>query len=250
MLNVISFVFNLIRDRTAWLYGACIVGVLWYMRSYSLARRSRQTTIFTIEREVAAHREGQAMSGIGVMLGLMVVIGAIKYLVVPTVDLAAVLEVPPTVSLAVPTRAPATATPTATPVTLPTVTPRPTSPRQPLATPTAATVVPPATALQCPDPNVNLSAPLMNGRVTGQVALRGTARNARFQFYKVEYAQGENPTRWNVISVVHYTPVADGILEVWDTTNLPEGTYWVQLTVVDQTGNFPPPCRVRVTVYR
>jgi len=102
----------------------------------------------------------------------------------------------------------------------------------------------------CPEPGVSITQPGTGARVSGRVVIRGTASRDAFQFYKVEYGQGESPTHWNVINDIHRIPVTQNILEEWDTSGLPEGTYWLRLTVVDPTGNFPPPCEVRVIVER
>jgi hypothetical protein len=246
VLNIVSSLLDLIDRQAIWIYLACVLGIILYLRSYVLARRSRHTTIFTIEKEVAAHREGQAMSGIGVLLGIIAVLTAFRYYIGPTIDLPAISQPTPTLTLPIPTRELPTLTPTPT-TPPPTATPRPTAIPQPtraaVASPTA-----PAPAMQCADPNINIAAPVANATIRGKVAISGTAQHARFQFYKVEYGQGADPSTWNVINVLHYTAVANNVLEVWDTATMPNGVYWLQLTVVDQTGNFPPPCRVRVTV--
>ena len=251
MLDVLNFLFNLIDQRVIWLYVACLIVILVYIRAYIVARRDQENSVFTIEKEVAAHRQGRAMSGIGAVLGIMVVITVLKFYVLPSVDLAALVEFTPTVTLPVPTRA-ATNTPTLLPTPVqPTVTNTPRSLRSPSPTSTPA---PTLTATlrtwpaQCPDANVRITSPGMNAVVSGRLPIRGTANHARFQFYKVEYGQGEKPTSWHVISDIHKVPVVNGTLEELDTKALPNGVYWLQLVVVDQSGNFPPPCQVRVIV--
>jgi hypothetical protein len=84
--------------------------------------------------------------------------------------------------------------------------------------------------------------------LAGRVAVQGTANHARFQFYKVEIGQGSEPSNWTVLTETHHAPVTNGILEQFDTTTVPNGSYWLQLVVVDQSGNFPPPCQVRVGI--
>lgn len=42
--------------------------------------------------------------------------------------------------------------------------------------------------------------------------------------------------------------LVDGALGVFDTTLLPNGEYTIRLIVVDQAGNFVPPCDVTVRV--
>lgn len=251
VLDVLNFLINLIDQRVFWLYAVCLVIILFYIRAYITARRDQENSVFTIEKEVAAHKQGRAMSGIGTVLGIMVVITVIKFYILPSVDLAALVEFTPTVTLPVPTRA-ATNTPTPLPTpTQPTVTNTPRAVRSPLPTNTPAPTPTPTlqtAPAQCPDANVRITSPRMNAVVSGRVAIRGTANHARFQFYKVEYGQGEQPTSWHVISDIHKVPVSNGVLEELDTVALPNGVYWLQLTVVDQSGNFPPPCQVRVIV--
>jgi hypothetical protein len=74
VLNIIAFVLDVINEHTIWLYVACLLGILWNVRAYVAAQHERSNTIFTIEREVAAHREGRAMANIGLMLGLAILV--------------------------------------------------------------------------------------------------------------------------------------------------------------------------------
>ena len=244
MLNILLFVINLIEQQILWVYISCGAIILWHIRNYALARRARLNTIFTIEREVAAHREGQAMSSIGVFLGIAVVMTAVKFYVLPTIDIQEIVEPTPTVVLSVPTALP-TATLTATALPSPTPRPRATSrPEEPTAAPTATLAPPPA----CADPNIQILAPGMGAVVAGRVELRGSALHPQFQFYKVEIGVGDTPSAWHSISDTHNSPVSNGVLDAFDTRSVPNGVYWFRLTVVDQTGNFPKPCDVRVTI--
>ena len=244
MLQILGYILDVIDQHTVWLYAGCLVAILFYVRIYAVARKAQANTIFTIEKEVAAHKEGRAMSGIGVVLAVAVLVTGIKYYVMPSVNLAAMIEPTPTSTLALPTAAPQTPTPE---VETPTITPRPMPTRRPIVTlalPTATLVPTPP----CPDVNVRITMPGMHSRISGRVTVRGTANDGRFQFYKLEYGQGEEPGAWHVVGDVHMAPVVDGVLEELDTPGLPNGVYWLRLTVVDQTGNFPPPCEVRVVI--
>lgn len=246
MLNIIGFLLNFIEQYTVWIYLGCFIIILFYLRSFWIARRERANTIFTIERELAAHREGRAMSSIGVILGVVVVVTALKYYVMPVVEISALIEPTPTVTLVIPTRQP-----TATPTMAMTDTPTPTmairvtrAPAQPTATPVPTLPPPPP----CPDPQVCITVPRMGAPVTGRIGIQGSALNSRFQFYKVELGIGENPTQWHSISPIHKNPVDQGLLDQFDTTTVPNGVYWLRLTVVDETGNYPQPYDVRVIV--
>ncbi len=55
----------------------------------------------------------------------------------------------------------------------------------------------------------------------------------------MHYATEPNPTeRWVGIGAVRDSAVQDGLLETWDTTIIPDGTYTLRLRVVDKTGNY------------
>lgn len=76
----------------------------------------------------------------------------------------------------------------------------------------------------------------------------GTASIDDFQFYKLEFGFGPAPIDFFSIDEVQRTPVVNGILGSWNTGALPNGTYTLRLTVVDNHGQFPPPCDVVITV--
>jgi penicillin-binding protein 1C len=73
--------------------------------------------------------------------------------------------------------------------------------------------------------------------VSGGVVITGSALADNFALYRLEYGQGLNPTSWTQLGGDHTSQVDRGPLEFWDTANVPEGLYTLQLTVVrnDQT---------------
>jgi hypothetical protein len=93
-------------------------------------------------------------------------------------------------------------------------------------------------------------APGVGQTITGAVNILGTAAHENFLYYKVEYAQGEDV---DVDSTFSYladarVQVTGGLLASFDSRNLDNGVYTLKLTVVDASGNFPPPCTVSVVV--
>lgn len=83
----------------------------------------------------------------------------------------------------------------------------------------------------------------------GTHSILGTASIEDFQFYKLEVGVGKTPIEFHSIAPVQTQEVVNGILyRDWNTGALPEGTYTLRLTVVDETGNFPPPCDVIVHI--
>lgn len=249
MLEILASTLDFLDRYILWIYLFCFAIIFYNLRAYTLAKRARVNTIFSVEREISAHREARAMTNVGLMLGVVVILIVVQHYVLPSVDVLAFAEPSPTPTfLLLPTATPTplpeetaqvevTATPT------PTRTPWPTATPQPLPTATPTPAPPP-----CPDPNVCITWPTNNARLSGVVTIRGTAQHPNFQFYKIEHGIGENPEAWHSINDVVYTPVNNGVLMVFDSRALPNGVYWLRLTVVDITGNYPPPYQVRVII--
>lgn len=98
------------------------------------------------------------------------------------------------------------------------------------------------------NPSVSVTQPLNNETIGGVVGIIGTATISNFQFYKVEYGQGEVPFNWISIGGTQSQPVTGTALAWWDTATVPNGVYRLKLTAVDNQGQFPTPCNVRVVV--
>ena len=145
--------------------------------------------------------------------------------------------------------------PTATPEP-PTATPEPPTPEPPTATPEVPTETPtpeppPApvvAAPSCGDARSVISAPGVGQVVNGITPISGAATHEQFQFYKLEFAAGSNAGGGFTYFGGGQVQISGGVLGNLDTTVLPNGEYTIRLTVVDQVGNFPPPCDVSVVV--
>lgn len=102
----------------------------------------------------------------------------------------------------------------------------------------------------CPDSRSVITSPGVNQVVSGAVSISGTAVHENFQYYKIEYAEGADPD--NTAEYAFLTDgrvqVSDGLLATFDSTGFANGTYTLRLSVVDNTGNFPPPCAVTVVI--
>jgi len=73
----------------------------------------------------------------------------------------------------------------------------------------------------------------------GRVPISGTATHPDFWKYEVHFAPEPSAgDQWSLIGSVHEAPVVDGVLEVWDTTTVPDGTYSLRLRVVRRDGNY------------
>jgi uncharacterized membrane-anchored protein YhcB (DUF1043 family) len=145
----------------------------------------------------------------------------------------ATLTISPTATLAY--------TLTSTPIP-PTFTP---ASAQPTPTPTQTPLaIPP----NCPNPSAHLTYPTVDAVLKGTVQIYGSANINNFWYYKLEFRYENFEDEWHVIGELHETPVIAGLLGEWDVSSLPEGVYLFRLTVVDKTGNYPTPCKVRVII--
>ena len=75
----------------------------------------------------------------------------------------------------------------------------------------------------------------------------GTAQHDQFDYYKLELAPSGANQSFSYFDGAE-RPVAGGLLGNLNSGAVANGTYTVQLVVVDSTGNYPEPCRVTVTV--
>jgi hypothetical protein len=229
------------------------LALLFFLRRALLARRDGARSIFKLEQEQARTRYSRSVAVCAVLLLLIAAVFIISNPMLP--EPTATPEPTPTetsgplaASTLTPTPEPATITPTATATRQ-----RPTRPAQPTETPGAAATEPAVVSPpSCPNPNVRITYPGVNQVVQGNVAVRGTANIASFQYYKVEVGPGSNPRdhEWTVVGTLHQSPVSGGVLETFNSGAYPAGTYTLRLVVVDQTGNYPQPCRVTITVQR
>lgn len=155
-------------------------------------------------------------------------------------EIAVVVE--PTPTPAVPTPEPPTPEP-------PTPEPPTATPEPPTPTPEPPTPEPPAVvAAACADARAVISSPGVGQVLSGMVGVTGSASHEAFQYFKLEYAPGANAGGGFVYFDGANVAIAGGLLGNFNTGALPNGDYTIRLTVVDQSGNFPPPCDVSVVI--
>lgn len=103
----------------------------------------------------------------------------------------------------------------------------------------------PPVAAACSDPRSVISAPGAGQIVSGAVTIAGTATHEAFASYKIEAI----PEGAGIIFVTaNNAPVEGGSLGVFNSASVPNGNVTLRLTVIDQAGNYPPPCDVNVVV--
>ncbi len=94
---------------------------------------------------------------------------------------------------------------------------------------------------------VSITGPVSYQYVSGGVVITGSAMIDNFALYRLEYGQGLNPETWSQLGGDHTNQVDNGPLEFWDTHELPEGLYTLQLTVLRGDQSFEQSA-VQVTV--
>lgn len=166
----------------------------------------------------------------------------------PPADLASVPVVTETVAIT-PTSAPEVLPPpTETPLPTPTETPLPLPTETPTPLPTETPPPPPVVAAACSDSRMAFFTPSVGQVLSGDVSITGRAVDPNIDYYKLEFAVGANAEGGYVYFGGNKGQVDGGILGTFSTTSVPNGDYTFQLTVVDLTGNYPPPCRVSVVI--
>jgi hypothetical protein len=81
--------------------------------------------------------------------------------------------------------------------------------------------------------------PPSNAVIQGTVQINGSADHPAFQFYAVEYhPEPVTGDRWATVQAVQQTPVVNGVLVTWDTTQVPDGSYTLRLRTVRLDGNY------------
>jgi len=92
----------------------------------------------------------------------------------------------------------------------------------------------------------HLALPKPGAVLSGVLHAKGTAVIENFWYYKLEY-RADGLDNWHYITGEH-DPVVDDYLGSFDTTTVPNGTYFFRLVIVDRTGNYPPPCEIVVRI--
>lgn len=244
-----SFV-RLIQQFAFVFYAACLVGIVWSLRTAWLAWRERGNTLYALEREASVARTRRALVTALGFLGLAAVIFFIAGFIAPSLPAEAIPTPTPSVPLFTPT-------PTHTPV--PTPTPDTSATPEPGVNPTLTVVepivtsTPPPMALplppaSCPDPRVRITAPGDGQTFSAPFQIYGTASTENFGFYKFVLNGPATNFEDRTASEVVKTPVTEGYLGTFDPTLVLQspGNYRFSLVVVDNVGNEAPHCTINL----
>lgn len=84
-----------------------------------------------------------------------------------------------------------------------------------------------------------ISSPTSNAVLRGSVDITGSADYPSFQFYILEFSpEPITGDQWQIIGQIREAPVVNGVLETWNTSLVPDGSYTIRLRVVRLDGNY------------
>ncbi len=195
----------------------------WLLHAWNEWRDAR----YSLEKEFALRRMGQAIAGVILLLVLLCAEFSVASFIAP--GLPAAMSVP-------------TATLDVISTPLGTISPD-------LATQLALTPSPAPTgaaAQGCVPNEVDISSPKSGTEVQGTVDIQGTVNIPDFGFYKYEVSPAGADT-WATISAGRQK-VIDGSLGQWDTTVLSPGDYQLRLVVTDNQGRALAPCIITIRI--
>jgi hypothetical protein len=245
---------QLLARYAIWFYVLGAVVALYYLRELIGARRAGRQSLFGLEREHAMHRRTRAALMLALLALSLGAVAVLAHVVAPRLagETPAIATQPTSSAPFVATPPTDTPTPRPSASAAPSVaarTPQPTG--TPMPEPTGAEPPPTEPPLPpvagCGDPNQNLTSPQPGAVVSGIVSIYGTADIAGFEYYKFEVRGEQTNGEW-VTTAVFRQPARDTLLGTWDTVAWQPGPYELRLVVVDNTGNFPEPCVVALTV--
>lgn len=119
-------------------------------------------------------------------------------------------------------------------------------PVAPQAVPTLPGLVPIGTQTTtdgaCTNGDSLISSPENGAILNGVIRFLGTASIADFSFYKLEIREEDSTQDDYITFLTAERPVINGLLGEMDAVAWPPGKYWIRLTVVNSTGNYPERC--------
>jgi len=83
---------------------------------------------------------------------------------------------------------------------------------------------------------VSLNQPSPGQTVSEEIYVMGQATLPDFDYYMVEYGEGQDPIGWGWIAGPVYGPVENGLLAVWNVRPLANRDYTLRVVVVDRRG--------------
>lgn len=204
------------------------LGGIVYLYRFWLAWQEVSSAIYDLERQESRNRLNQT----AIVLFIMLLFAIGIFVTTTLANSLPLREVLATPTLDLSFASGSQGTPTAQAEVLITATPLPTVSIDPSA---------------CIADRIEISEPQAGAILQGAVEVRGTVDVPGFGYYKLERSRADEELFLTIQA--GRTVVRDGVLvESWDTTSLPPGSYVLQLVVTDSAGEELPPCRIPVQI--
>jgi len=204
------------------------LGIVIYIRKFILGLREWQVSVFGLERSIAQRKLITATTGLTLLLLLLIGEFLVLTVVGPRMPSLA-LSVTPTID---PFASPS-ATLSAAEELANTPQPTPTIGQEMLVS-------------ECVAGQLDITSPQDGEAVSGTVELIGTVNIADFGSYKYEYST-TGAVYWVTIAAGNQLKL-DENLGFWYTSDLPSGTYLLQLVPLNNLGDELTPCIITVEV--
>jgi len=99
----------------------------------------------------------------------------------------------------------------------------------------------------CKVGEIEITSPLPNAELRGEVEISGVVNVVDFGFYVIEYARADVEL-WNPITSSRALVPEESVLLEWDTSFSPPGSYVIQLVVTKNDGSEYAPCRIPIRI--
>jgi hypothetical protein len=222
-----AIIYQFLSTYEVLIYIVLAIGALFAIRWLWQSWNEWRNAIYSLEKEFALRRIGQAVASVALVLVLFCAELFTASFVIPGLPASFFLATPTLDLLATPTGtiSPSLATQIAlTPRTVPGL----------------------SSASGCVVDKLIITSPKTGTQISGKVDLQGTVNVTNLGFYKYEVAP-LNTNTWATISAGR-GEVSNGSLGLWDTTSLTPGDYQLRLVATDNQGNSLPPCIISIRV--
>lgn len=91
------------------------------------------------------------------------------------------------------------------------------------------------TATPAPKPFMTITSPREGVYISGKVPIIGTVQMPDFDRYTIQIGFGHDPQHW-ILLTTGGSPIRDGVLTTWDTTQFADGAYTIRLAMYDRAG--------------
>jgi len=218
-----GFVYRTLANYEPLIYIALAIGAMFAFRRMWRSWREWRDSVYSLEREFALRRLGQATALALLILGLVFAEFFVATFIAPSLPASDIMATP-TLNLLV--------TPQGT--------------LSPGSTALAVTQPVPSGMSGCVPDKVMITSPKPSEVVKGTITITGTADVPNFAFYKYEVTS-MGTQNWVTIAAKQ-VPVKDKDLGEWNTLPFANGDYFLRLVIIDNVGASLEPCVIAVRV--